>query len=240
MKVIRKQTPKGDRYYVVGSGEEPVAKMPVFKRFIGAAGWACEDRTHNFARNWLCCFGEQENNVLRLFVERSGSLAALCRHAVDVKDTLLCHTFWVNASEPNNMKVRELRSHEGLTFYTKKKDVLDRIKYPTPTTTWPHFRSERPLASVVPVPDNILSDMKAGFAKIEEMVRRQELVARSGCTEFAEILKQWSNNLRPQDEVAKHPLFNASVFAVSMLLRTRPTEGQKKKKPEDLYPNRKR
>ncbi len=239
MKAIRKETPTGELFTLVDEHGETIPNMQRFKRFVCGVGWACERQTHNYAKDWLLLVGEQEDGVPLCILERSGTRPTILREVVNIKDLFLCREFWVNASEVHELKVREMRQYEGLTYYRHETTTFGTTKWITDPATWKHFRPERPLAFVAGVPEIITADIATGFTNFDQMARSQKLLIRATCLEVNLLLKDWSNQYKQKDKVAEHPLIHAAVFALSMLLRTRPVEG-KQEKPYNPYPNRRR
>lgn len=217
-----------------------VPELPKFKRFVGGIGWGKEDKPGALAKTWLAVFGEQEDSRVMQIAEEFGTLQVIGKKAIDWKDQLLCERFYVNGAELHNQKVRHLRTLEGLTFYKKEKGILREI-YPTDTATWPHFRDTRPLTSIIPVPDDIKVDMSAGFSKLHGMATQEHsLIFYGPCEELSRLILKSQIKERKPEETLNHPLIEASVFAVSMLLRTRAVEGEKQKQWRNPYPNRAR
>lgn len=233
---LNKQT----NLFELRDGDKLAPNLPKFKRFFGGIGWGQEDKPGDYSKTWIALFGEQEDKRIMQIAETKGTLQQIGKEAINLKDRFLCERFYVDASEIHNQKVRYLRTLEGLTFYNKKQGVLRTI-YPTDTKTWPHFRADRPIASVVPVPDDIRADLAAGFSNIHALATQQkELIFYGPCERLADLILKSQIKDRKPEETYSHPLVAASVYAVSMLIRSRPTEGQKQKTPVNPYPNRRR
>lgn len=231
--------PKTD-LYELKHNDKPVPNMPSFRRFVGGIGYGRTDRPGDMAKTWLVLFGEAEDLRIWQLIEFMGTLQAVGKEAINLKDRFLCGVFYVDASDVHNQKVRYLRTLEGLTFYKQEKGVIRPI-HPTDTATWPHFRGSRPLASVAPVLDDIRADIDAGFSLIRSLATDQrQLKFYGACEKLADrVVKSQVKDRKPEEALAD-PLVNASVFAVSMLLRTRPVADVRNKRSRVLYPNRKR
>ena len=218
----------------------PIAALPRFKRFVGGVGWANTDKASDLGQNWAIVVGEQEDNELMAMQECRGSIPALCKQMVDLKDQFLCLSWYCDAAEIHKSKVRMLRDYEGLTHYKFEKDVYGRKSYATPSDTWPHFRTERPLTSIAAVSDMVKMDLKAGYDRLREMIRTKEFGFYSGCPSLSRLMIRSFNDKRPDEESMDSPVVVAAVYAVEMLLRTRPLDTKKGKPKINPYPNRKR
>jgi hypothetical protein len=228
---------KGELLLLVDDEKHLVPSMPKFKRFLGAFGWPDRHRQKQYAQHWLSLIGEQEDNVLRVFAESCGDLYGVGKTAIDMKDLYFADSFYVKSGELHNQAIRELRTLEGLTYYKSEQDILGRRRWITDAATWPHFRDYTTVASVVGVSDNVAADMLSGFQQIKWLASQGKLLVRGVCMESLFLIRDAKP---PYDELLNHPLAQALVFTVSMLLRTRPVEGMKREKQRILYPNRKR
>ena len=86
-------------------------------------------------------------------------------------------------------------------------------------STWEHYRSdleEEPVAYLVPLPDDTLSDFEGALSAVQSLVNREELVIAPWCRKSMLLQREGE---RPGKLPLDHPLLRAMVYAVAMLIR---------------------
>jgi hypothetical protein len=192
-----------------------VQYAPRFKRFEGAIGWLDPQGHDHYATHWFVVIGEAEDGKLVVTTEAFGDLARLTTQLVDWKDRLLIKRIYIDDSEEETIK--QLRKIDGLCSYQHHgTDIFDRKLWARHESTWTHFRDRETTAALLPVPEEIKTDLMGGRDLLLGLQHAERLSARRVCPRTSWLFCQEP----PLDQILRHPLMKALIYVVSMMVRS--------------------
>lgn len=177
-----------------------------FNRIWAGIGWPDQDT------GYICVVGERVDAKYHCLWETRGGLWELGEAALEAKDRFLVELIWVDARD--DLATSYLRTMDGLCFYEEAGHMprsLQAAANPSPSDR-SLFRGRDTTATVVPVPDKILSNYRSALEKARGLIMASQLfIHEANCPLLAYTLRQ------PLDELLKSPVMKALVWVLTAL-----------------------
>jgi hypothetical protein len=199
------------------------ARKQTFNRVWAGIGWPEQDA------GYLCVIGDRPDDKYHALWERRGGLWELGDAALEAKDRLLAECIWVDARD--DLATSYLRTREGLCFYENAEIPL-RPAEPSFAVHGASPGEVKPTATVVPVPEKVLSNYRSALEKTRGLIMAGRLIVHErNCPRLVYTLRQ------PLEDLLASPVMKGLVWVLSALEDTRGNGALNGMEPDPWYAN---
>lgn len=201
------------------------ARRETFNRVWAGIGWP------DHAAGYLCVIGERPDGTYHALWEKRGGLWELGDAALEATDKLLVECIWVDARD--DLATSYLRTLEGLCFHDDPRNNWPLPKPGQPIASRPVPPSDlKPTATVVPVPEKILTNYRSALEKTRGLIIAGRLIVHEpNCPRLVYTLRQ------PLEDLLTSPVMKGLVWVLTALEDIRGNGTLNGVDPEPWYAN---